>query len=205
VAEEQWTPDQLYIHFTEIFKQIEILAQSRNEQNLERFRNAETSFRDHVESAASELRIAFSAAQLAITKAEAAQNKRNDEAAIFASQLTDRVAQFPTRAYIDARFDDISGRFETATTAISDRVYAERDAKSREMQGLKLLLAERLTIEAFDTYVDRQEELRQAAQNRQEDLQTTAKRQATTIWVGVGLGVGSLLVTIIIAIVTHHG
>lgn len=192
---EQWSSDQLYVHFTEIFRQQELLASARDEKNKERVEAIEKILTGHVEAAAKELQTAFSAAQRAIEKAEQAQDKRNDEASDFRQELSDRTSEFPTREVIDARFSEFDKRLLAGTEELSKRLYEEREAKGRENQAMLLALANRVTNEAFDQYVDRQEDLR--AGNRR------ASNQAL---ISIVLAVFTTVGGIVLVIVTHgHG
>lgn len=189
---KDWTPDQLYVHFVAIFRSQEQLAVARQEQSIERTRSLEVSFREHVDAAAKELKIAFDAAQLAILKAEASQNKRNDETNRFSAVLTDRVAQFPTREFVDARFDDFSERLDVFKADITNRLYAESDGKTREIQAMKLALADRVTTDSFDAYVD-----------KQEDLKVSGRRASAQAAISVGIALITLIGGIIFTVVSH--
>lgn len=192
MAERQWSTDQLYIHFTEIFKQQELLADARNKNNTDRVESIETLLREHVEAAAKELQTAFNAAQRAMDKAEMAQDKRNDDADSFRKQTSELIARFPTRDYIDTRLDDFGARYQAATEELSKRLYDERQARGQESQTMLLALANRITNESFDQYVE-----------RQEDLQTSARRSQVNASISVAIAVLSVAVSIALAIFTH--
>jgi hypothetical protein len=195
MAGQEWTPDQLYIHFTEIFHQQELLAEARDAKNQEAITAIERVMSEHIEAAAKELRTAFDAAQRALDKAETSQEKRNDEAATFRAQLADRVSQFPDRELIDNRFNEVNARLDSRTEELSRRFYADREGSGREVQLVKLGLGERITREEFDAFVD-----------RQEDIRTAAKRQLGQMWVAIGVAVFSTVAGIVIAVLSSgHG
>jgi hypothetical protein len=214
-----WTPETLFDHFHQRFADNDervAAALAANEKRLDalneirqalsdnnnlflpraeadiRFQALAEQLRDATEAAITRLQAALDASTKAVDKAEHQQDATNAEQARYRELLGQQMSTFPSREVVESRLSDFDVRLGQMREDLGSRIYAERESRSREVQPMVVALANRVTNEQFDRYIE-----------RQEDLQVSGRRAQANSWIAIGVALLSVAATVVVNILVH--
>lgn len=146
------------------------------------------------------IQIALDAANDARTTALATQEKRLDEMNHFRHDLEESASRNITRTEAELasktaldKVDALRETFDQRFTDLLGRLETTKDEAGRQTQAIMLALANRVTVDSFGDY-----------QERQDDQALSGRRALSAAVLAVGLGVASVVTSILIAVLQGH-
>lgn len=155
---DEWTANLLKVHYDSLLAELDVRYQQRYEAQS-------AILLAHIEAAQEQLHIAFDAAQLAIAKAEQAQEQKNYAQNEFRQTLTDQAGTFMTREMAEQRIKEqgaelnrLQAQIDRRVSEAKDTMDSEMDGLSKEVTDLTIAITTKLTYDSYNRDKERTEE-----------------------------------------------